>query len=104
MQFNPSKVVSVSSCAAVVFATLATVWWVWYVFFVEYNFLFDVTFTLFAGTVNVGVLILVVIPSNILYFRTREPRDLTSLFLSGSAFMIVLVETVLVWMIPLHGA
>ena len=87
------------------FAALASAWWVWYVFFVEYNFLFDVMFTLFTAPVNTGVLVLAVIPSGIRYFRTAERRDLTSLLLSGCSFVIVLVETVLVWtVVTLHGA
>jgi len=100
-----SKVVFIFSCVAVIFAICASAWWVWYVFFVEYNFLFDVMFTLFTAPVNVGVLLAAVIPSSILYFRTKERRDLLSLLLSGCSFVSVLVETVLVWtVIKLHGA
>jgi hypothetical protein len=87
----------------VVFATFATAWWVNDVFFVEYNFLFDLMFTVLASPVNIGVLLLAVIPSRILYLRTRHRRDLMSLLLSGCSFVIVLVETVLVWFIKLHG-
>lgn len=99
-----SKAVFALSWFAVVFALFATAWWVWYVFFVDYNFLFDVVFTLFTSPVNLGVLFLALIPSSILYIRTRERRDLISLLLSGCSFVVVLVETVLVWIIPLHGA
>ncbi len=96
-----TKVVFVS----VAFAVLASAWWVWYVFFVEYNFLFDVMFTLFTAPVNVAVLLLVVIPSSLRYFRTGARSDLSNLLLSGCSFVMVLAETVLVWtVIKLHGA
>lgn len=99
-----SKLVFAFSCFAVLFAIVATAWWVWNVFFVEYNFLFDFVFTLFASPVNAGVLVVGVIPGGILYLRTRERMDLASLLLSGSSFLVVLAEIVLVWMVPLHGA
>ena len=100
-----SKLVAGLSWFAVVFATFATALWVWEVFFVEYNFLFDFVFTLVTAPVNIGVLAFVVIPSNKLYFRTKERRYLISLVLSGCSFVVVLVETVLVWtVIQLHGA
>ena len=104
MRFNLSKAIHVLSWVAMVFAAFATAWWVQYVFFVDYNFLFDVIFTLFTSPVNIGVFVLAVIPSSILYFRTRQRRDFVSLLLSGCSFVIVLVETVLVWLMPLHGA
>src|SRR6185369_15397742 len=100
-----SKLILVLSWVAAVFAALASAWWVWNVYFVEYNFLFDVAFTLLTAPVNAGVLCLAVIPSSILYFRTGERRDLTTLLLSGISFVIVLVETILLWtVITLHGA
>lgn len=99
------KVLFVMSLFAVAFAALASAWWIWAVFFVEYNFLFDVAFTLLTAPVNIGVLLLAVIPSSVRYFRTGERRDLASWLLSGCSFGIVLVETVLLWtVIELHGA
>ena len=99
------KLVSVLAWVSVVFAALASAWWVWYVFFVEYNFLFDVVFTLIAAPANIAVLLLAVIPSAIRYSRTAEQRSLVNLFLSGSSFVIVLVEIILLWtVIKLHGA
>lgn len=93
------------SWAAVAFAALASAWWVWYVFFVDYDFLFDVVFTLFTAPVDIAVLLLAVVPSTIRYFRNGGRRDLTTLLLSGCSCFVVLVETILLWtVIKLHGA
>ena len=93
------------SLIAVAFTAVASAYWVRYVFFVEYNFLFDVMLTVFTAPVNIAVLLFIVIPSSIRYFRTGERRALTSMLLSGSSFAIVLVETILVWtVVKLHGA
>ena len=100
-----TKVVLVLSWVSVAFAVLASTWWVWYVFLVEYNFLFDVMFTLFTAPVNVAILLLVLIPSSFRYFRTGQRSDMENLLLSGCSFVMVLVETVLLWtVINLHGA
>lgn len=99
------KIVFASSCGAVAFTAIASAWWVWNVFFVEYNFLFDVMFTLFTAPVNDAILLLVVIPNSLRYFWTGERSDLANLLLSGCSFVVVLVETVLLWtVIKLHGA
>jgi hypothetical protein len=102
MPLNTSTVVYALSWVAVVFAIVATVCWISIV--ADGNYCWSAfAFAMSATPVNLGVLLLGVIPSSILYFRTRQRSDLTTLLLAGCSFVIVLVETVSLWIIPMRG-
>src|ERR1017187_6802801 len=44
-----------------------------------------------------GCFLLSLIPSSIFFFRSRQKRDLWSLSLSGVSFLIILVETIVMY-------
>jgi hypothetical protein len=97
-----SKIVFGLSCLAVALLPLATL--IWFSAFIDHDgrgafgFLHLVTFMLGGGS-----LLLAVIAGSILVLRGRARRDSWSLFLSGASFLIVLVETVALSFVPLHG-
>jgi len=102
MRFNSSKVVYALSWVAVAFATFATACWLSIV--ADGNYVWSAfAFAMSATPVNLGVLLLGVIPGSILYFRTGQRRDLTTLLLAGCSFVIVLAESILLWLIPMRG-
>jgi hypothetical protein len=90
------------SWLAVVLAAVATVWWIGVV--ADGNYCWAAFgFEMCLGTSNVGILLLGVIPSGVRYYRKRERRDLTSLWLAGTAFVILLTEMILLEIIPMRG-
>lgn len=102
MRFNRSMVVFAFSWVAFVFAVIATVCWVGIV--VAGNYCWSAfAFTMTVTPVNVAILVLAVIPGSIFYFRTRQRKDLTTLWLTGCSCLFVLVETALLWIIPMRG-
>jgi hypothetical protein len=90
------------SWLAVVLAVVATAFWVGIVADGIYCWA-AFAFSMCLGPLNVGILLLGVIPGSVLYYRKRERRDLTSLRLAGCAFVILLVEMILLEIIPMRG-
>lgn len=103
MRFTFSKVVCTLSWMASVVAALATAWWIAIV--LDGNYVWATfAFTMMAGSVCVGVLLLAVLPATVLYFRAKQGRDAVSLLLAGCSFVVVLVEAVLLnLVIPMRG-
>src|SRR5258708_3543114 len=91
------------SWLAVVPTVVATVLWIGIV--ADGNYCWAAfAFSVCLGPLNVGILLLGVIPSSVRYYRTRERRDLTSLRLAGGSFGILLVEMIfLLEIIPMRG-
>jgi hypothetical protein len=56
-----------------------------------------------APAFGVADALLAIIPSAILYFREERALDRKSLWLSVSSFLLVASETVILFMLPLHG-
>lgn len=100
-----SKFAFVMAWISLVMAALATAWWIRMVYFVEYNFLFEYFFTFCTLPFDAAVLLMVVFPSGVMYFRRGETRDRISLLLSTFSLLLVVVETVMLWtLITTHGA
>ena len=58
-------------------------------------------FFFIAPFLSLGMLLLGVIPSSILYFKRRESRDLLSFWLSGCSFVALVIELVVLFCFPL---
>jgi len=103
MALNPSNVVRTLSWLAVVVAALLTALWIGIV--ADGNYVWTAfVFAMMAASVSIGVLLLALIPGSIVYFRTRQRKDLMSLVLGGCSFVLVIVEAVLLHLvIPMRG-
>ena len=61
-------------------------------------------FGMLATSSNLGILLLAVIPSGILFYRSRRRTDLNSLLLAVGAFAVLLVEAALLNLVlPMRG-
>jgi branched-subunit amino acid transport protein len=98
-----SKIVLALSWLAVVVAALLTALWigivakgneVWAAF----------AFGMLAASAGIGVLLLALIPAGVVYFRTRQSKDLMIFALAGISFVVVLVEALLLnFVLPMRG-
>jgi hypothetical protein len=98
-----SKILHYSSWVVVFLCVLATALWVAIV--VDGNYCWSAfAFMMIGGNLIGFFLILLILPSALLYHRNRQKRDLWSLWLAGSSALLLLVEIVLVmWIIPQRG-
>jgi hypothetical protein len=98
-----SKLVHYASWLSVILTSLATAWWVTIVadgnsVWAALGFTALIPMQLGGGTFLLGV-----VPSSILYLRNKQRRDRLSLLLAGGSVVTVLVETGLLWIIPMRG-
>src|SRR5688572_19171567 len=98
-----SKVVLVISRMAFASSVLASLPWVLIVFSHNgWGALFYWAFV--TPWVGGTALLLGTVPSGILYAQRHQPRDLASLKWSSAAVLIVAVESLLLFAVPLHGS
>ena len=99
-----SKLVQGASWLSAILTCLATVWWA--VIVAGGNYCWDAfAFALGVAMPLGGVtLVSAVVPSGILYFRTRQRRDGMSLLLAGCSLLVILTEAMLLnFIIPQRG-
>jgi hypothetical protein len=98
-----SKSLHFLSWTSLVLCALATAAWVAIV--ADGNYCWSAFgFMMIGGHLSAASLFLVVLPSAVLYVKSRNKRDLWSLWLGGCSFLIPLAEIVLVvWVIPQRG-
>jgi hypothetical protein len=97
-----SKLVHGASWLAAILAAVITAWCVQIVDGGNYcwdAFAFCMMASLFCG----GTLLLGVIPSSVLWVKSRQRRDWISLLLAGCSFLIVLAEAIWLNGIPQRG-
>lgn len=99
-----SKLVHGVSWLAAILTVAATAYWI--VIIADGNYCWSAfAFTLgIALPLGGGILFLGVVPSTCLYLQARPRRDLISLAVTGCAFVILLVETIVInFIIPQRG-
>ena len=97
-----TKVVFCVSCLTVAVAAVLTV--VCGLIIADGNYCWSAFgFTMSAGSFAAGMLLFAVIPSSILFVRTRQRRDLMSLLLAGCSFVAVLAQIILLNVLPMRG-
>ena len=90
------------SWLTVILTGLATLVWVFIL--VGGNYCWSAfAFTMAASSVNAGAMLLAILPGWLRYSKTREPEDWTTLQLAGYSFLILLGETILLWILPQRG-
>jgi hypothetical protein len=103
MKESISKLALAISRTAFAFAMLTSVFWLSTV--ISQNGWFAAFYWIFAAPwIGGAALFLGVIPSSILYAKLHQQRDLASLKWSSAAFLIVVVESALLLVVPLHGS
>ena len=97
-----SKLLHCASWLDAVLAAVITVYWIGIVHDGNYcwaAFAFCMMASMFCG----GTLLLGVIPSSVLWVKSKQRRDWISLLLTGCSFVIVLVEAIWLNVIPQRG-
>jgi hypothetical protein len=97
-----SMIVHWASWCAVIVTGLSTVAWLEII--ADGNYCWSAfAFTMMATSLGGCTLLLGVIPSSVLYFRKKQPRDLRSVWLTGCSFVILVGEAVILQVIPMRG-
>jgi hypothetical protein len=60
-------------------------------------------FMMVAGGVSIGMLLFVIVPNGVAYFRRKQPGDRICLVLAAVSFTIVVAEIVAVLLLPMKG-